>query len=88
MMRQIEGGASISASAAVSLGEPSREGEILTAAELEGWLKVGPDWVEKNTQARRIPGQFKAGRSWRYLKAAIEKNILTRGEALLPKAKR
>lgn len=61
--------------------------EILTAPELQDWLKVGEDWVEKNTQARKIPGMFKAGRSWRYRKVEIEKQILTTGQALLPKGK-
>jgi hypothetical protein len=62
--------------------------EILTPDALEDWLGVGEEWVTKNTQARRIPGQFKAGRSWRYRKADIEKQILKTGQALLPKAQR
>lgn len=59
--------------------------DILTPPQLVDWLEVGEDWVEKNTQARRIPGQFKAGRYWRYRRADIEKQILATGQALLPK---
>lgn len=62
--------------------------DILTPVALVDWLGVGEDWVEKNTQARRIPGQFKAGRYWRYRRSEIEKQILKTGQALLPKAKR
>lgn len=64
---------------------PNSTKEMLTASDLGDWLQVGPKWVEKNTQARRIPGQFKAGRSWRYDRAAIEKQRLATGQILLPK---
>lgn len=59
--------------------------ENLTPAQLQDWLQVGEKWVEKNTQARRIPGQFKAGKYWRYERAAIEKHRLATGDVLLPK---
>lgn len=62
--------------------------DILTPGGLVDWLGVGEKWVQKNTQARRIPGQFKAGKYWRYRRAEIEKQILKTGQALLPKAKR
>lgn len=62
--------------------------DILTPNQLADWLQVGEKWVEKNTQARRIPGQFKAGKYWRYDRAAIEMQRLKTGEALLPKAGR
>lgn len=62
--------------------------DILTPTGLVDWLKVGEDWVEKNTQAHRIPGQFKAGKYWRYRKVEIERQILKTGQALLPKAPR
>lgn len=68
--------------------EPQETRDILTPDQLADWLQVGPQWVLKNTLARRLPGQFKAGRSWRYDRAAIEKHRLTYGDVLLPKRKR
>lgn len=68
--------------------EPQPTQEILTPEQLADWLQVGPQWVLKNTLARRIPGQFKAGRSWRYDRPAIERHRLATGEVLLPKGKR
>lgn len=69
--------------------EPSADGRpaFLTPEELAAFLKVPPRWVEKQTQARRLPGQTKVGRYWRYRRADIEKQILT-GEILLPKLPR
>lgn len=61
--------------------------EVLTAEELADWQKVGLKFVEKNTQARRIPGQYKAGRSWRYRRADIERQILKTGKMLLDRKK-
>lgn len=59
---------------------PSRP--ILTGRGLELYLAVGPDWVEKNTLAKRIPGAFKVGKGWRYEKAAIDLHRLTTGKVL------
>lgn len=55
----------------------------LTDLGLRRWLNVGEEWVTKNTQARRIPGQKKMGRSWRYERAAIELQLAKTGKALL-----
>ncbi len=68
--------------------EPQASPENLTPEQLADWLQVGEKWVEKNTQDRRIPGQFKAGKYWRYNRASIEKQRLTTGSVLLPKAAR
>lgn len=75
----------------VELG-PSSAGEILTDEELAAWLRLPVDpetgrcvWVEKNALARRIPGQFKAGRYRRYRKDAILRQILKTGRVLLEK---
>jgi len=59
---------------------------ILTPIGLQRFLAVEEAWVEKNTQARLIPGQFKAGRYWRYRRADIEKQMLS-GQVLLEKKK-
>jgi hypothetical protein len=59
--------------------------DVLTKQELAGWLKMSTKWVENNTRARRFPGQFKAGGEWRFKRPAIELQILTTGQALLPK---
>lgn len=56
----------------------------LTALGLRRWLNVGEKWVENHTLARRIPGQRKVGKYWRYEKAAIELQILATGQALKP----
>ncbi len=59
--------------------------DILTPEGLGDWLGVGEKWVEKNTQARLIPGAFKAGKYWRYRRSEIERQILKTGQALLPR---
>lgn len=68
--------------------EPQSYPEILTPPQLADWLQVGEKWVEKNTQARRIPGQFKAGKYWRYDRLAIEKHRLATNSVLLPEGRK
>ena len=58
--------------------------ENLTARELMDWLRVGKKWVNQYTAARRIPGAFKTGRSWKYPRHAIELQKIRTGEVLLP----
>ncbi len=58
----------------------------LTRRGLERFLNVGQRWVERNTAARRIPGQHRCGRVWRYKRADVEKAQLS-GQVLLPKVK-
>ncbi len=60
--------------------------EVLTVPQLMEWLQVGKKWVANNVA--RIPGAFKAGRSWRFERAAIEKQRLTTGKVLLPSRKK
>lgn len=68
---------------AIAWDDPdSPDRPTLTALGLQRWLNVGEDWVEKNTQAGRIPGQFKTGRAWKYERAAIELQKLTTGQVL------
>jgi len=62
--------------------------EVLTDEELAAWQKVGLEMIVKATQARRIPGAYKAGRSWRYRRADIERQILKTGQMLLPRKTR
>ncbi|MFC1584630.1 helix-turn-helix transcriptional regulator [Fibrobacterota bacterium] len=57
--------------------------EYLNAHELAHKLNMSLKWVVKHTQTRRIPGQIKVGRLWRYRKQDIEKALL-KGQFLLP----
>ena len=66
--------------------EAARVDEVFTPEELAGFLKVDLRWVEKQTQARRLPGMFKAGRYWRYRRAEVEKQLLS-GQVVLPRKK-
>jgi hypothetical protein len=50
---------------------------LLTPRELAFRLSMSLKWVEKQTQARRIPGQTKIGRVWRYDWIAIEKRLVS-----------
>jgi hypothetical protein len=58
--------------------------KLLSAKELAKFLNVSLKFVEKYTALRRIPGQTKVGRVWRYDLRAIEKKLLS-GELLLSK---
>jgi excisionase family DNA binding protein len=58
--------------------------EYFTPQELAVILHVGARWVQKQIEARRLPGLTKVGRYWRIRKSDFEKRILT-GEVLLPK---
>lgn len=48
------------------------EVEVYTPDDLARMLKVTTKWVEKYTQKRCVPGQFKAGGVWRYRKRDVE----------------
>lgn len=61
-------------------------GSLLTPRQLAQRLNISLKWVEKHTQERRIPGQVKVGRVWRYEWVEIEKRIVA-GKILLEKAK-
>lgn len=62
---------------------PAPEVEVLTAEELAAWLKVDVRWVDKYSHARMLPGMFKMGKSWRYFKAEVVKQIVLKGKILL-----
>ncbi len=62
-------------------------GSLITPKQLAERLGISLKWVEKHTQERRIPGQVKVGRVWRYEWVEIQKRIIT-GEILLEKPKR
>ena len=64
--------------------DSTNQPEILTPKELAIFLKRSVQWVQKQAMARLLPGQFKVGRFTRFLKADIEKQLLT-GQVLLPK---
>ena len=55
--------------------------DFLTPRELADKIKMSVKWVTNQTQARRIPGQTKMGRLWRYRLTEIEKRLLS-GELL------
>jgi excisionase family DNA binding protein len=57
--------------------------DYLTPQELAAKLSMSLKWVTKYTQARKIPGQVKIGRLWRYNRAEIEKRLLSGNEFLL-----
>lgn len=61
-----------------------RQPEYLTPEQLAEKLNVSRKTVTKWTQARRVPGQTKLGRIWRYSRFAIEK-ALVREQFLLPR---
>ena len=57
--------------------------ELLTPAQLATKLNVSLKSVTKWTQARRIQGQRKIGRLWRYDAREVERGLL-REQFLLP----
>lgn len=59
------------------------EGEYYTPEQLKTKTTMSKKWVEAHTQARRIPGQKQFGRSWRYLKSAVDAALLNE-QFLLP----
>ena len=58
--------------------------EVMTPKDLAEKLAMSLKWVVKQTQARRVPGQIKIGRLWRYRRAEVEKRLLA-GQFLLEK---
>lgn len=59
--------------------------DFYTPQELALRLNVSIKFVQTQTQARRIPGQVKVGRLWRYNRAEVEKAILKGGQFLRPR---
>jgi hypothetical protein len=55
---------------------------LLTPRELANRLHMSLKWVEKQTQNRRIPGQIKVGRVWRYSWSELQRQMLS-GKILL-----
>ena len=64
--------------------DSSTQSEIYTPEELALFLKRPIQWVQKQAMAHLLPGQFKVGRFTRFMRADIEKQLLT-GQVLLPK---
>jgi len=50
--------------------------EYYTPVELAVKFNVSIKSIRTWTQLRKIPGQVKIGRIWRYKKAAVEKNLI------------
>ena len=55
----------------------TQQSEYLTPGQLAAKLNMSLKWVVKHTQARRIPGQTKFGRLWRYRRVEVEKRLLS-----------
>ena len=51
--------------------------EYLTPPQLAKKLNMSLKWIQTQTQARRIPGQVKIGRLWRYRRWDVEKRLLS-----------
>lgn len=62
--------------------EPQSEEPLLTPQELAAKLNISLKWVETHTQERRIPGQVKVGRVWRYDWLEIRRRMFS-GQVLL-----
>ena len=60
-----------------------RSDRFMTATELALFLHVSLKFVQKHTALRRIPGQIKVGRHWRYNRIEIEKHMLGHMQFLL-----
>jgi hypothetical protein len=58
--------------------------DYLTPEDLAFKLAMSLKWVQTNTQLRRIPGQTKIGRLWRYRRDEVERRLLS-GAFLLEK---
>lgn len=63
-------------------GQSNESDHLLTPKELASKLNMSMKWVEKHTQSRRIPGQVKVGRVWRYDWVEVQRRMLT-GQVLL-----
>ena len=54
----------------------NKPSDFLTPRELADKIKMSVKWVVTQTQARRVPGQIKIGRLWRYRLTEVEKRLL------------
>jgi predicted DNA-binding transcriptional regulator AlpA len=63
---------------------PATLPDYLTPKELAVKIGMSHKFVVCQTQARRVPGQVKIGRLWRYRRVEVEKRLLS-GEFLLKK---
>ena len=61
------------------------DSDFFSPPELARKLNMSLKWVVKHTQARRIAGQVKIGRLWRYNKIEVEKRLISGQEFLLKK---
>jgi predicted DNA-binding transcriptional regulator AlpA len=60
---------------------------LLSPEQLANKLNMSLKWVEKHTQERRIPGQVKVGRVWRYNWIEVQKRMIS-GQVLLDPIRR
>ena len=66
--------------------DPNPDEPLLTPNELAQRLNMSLKWVETHTQERRIPGQVKVGRVWRYDWLEVRKRMFS-GQVLLRSTK-
>jgi len=58
--------------------------DYLTPNEMAEKVRMSLKFIVTQTQARRMPGQVKIGRLWRYRRVEVEKRLLA-GQFLLEK---
>ena len=61
----------------MSIKIPTCSPEYFTPNELAALLNMSLKWVVKYTQLRRIPGQIKIGRLWRYRRTEVQMRLLS-----------
>lgn len=54
----------------------NKPSDFLKPKELADKIGMSLKWVTAQTQARRVPGQIKIGRLWRYRLTEVEKRLL------------
>ena len=67
------------------LNPESEDSIFLTPRQMANILNMSLKWVVKQTQERRMPGQTKIGRLWRYHISEVEDRLNAGGQFLLDK---
>jgi hypothetical protein len=56
----------------------NQESEVYLPEEVIAKFRVSKAWLNKYTQARRVPGQIQFGKAWRYRKTEVDAAFSTR----------
>ena len=59
------------------------QSDYFTPEELALKINMSVKFIQTNTQLRKIPGQTKIGRLWRYRRSEVEKRLLLGSEQFL-----